>query len=66
LKLGLDLAQKALHAKLLNRFQSLPVDPGSPLVLPHTPPRLPQHVTAVDPVKQSVETPIRRPLGGHP
>jgi hypothetical protein len=65
-KLRLDLAQQATHPELLNRFQGLPVDPGSPLVSPHPPPRLPQHVTAVDPVKQSVKTPIRRPLGGHP
>jgi len=65
-KLNLNLTKQAIHPELLNRFQSLPVDPSSPLVLPHTPPRLPQHVTAMDPVKQSVKTPIRRPLGGHP
>jgi hypothetical protein len=65
-KLDLDFAQKAINPELLNRFQGPPIDPGSPLVLPHTPPRLPQNVTPVDPIKQGVKTPIRRPLGGHP
>ncbi len=62
----LQLGQQPLHTVLLHRRQRLSIDPGDTLVLLHALPRLLQDVTPEDPVKQGMETPTRRPLGGHP
>jgi hypothetical protein len=46
--------------------QSHPINSSGTFVGPDPLPRLPQHVTSVDTVEQSMETPLRRLLGRSP
>jgi hypothetical protein len=55
-----------MNPEVLNRLYRDLVDPSSTTVLTHTFPRLPQDVTPVDTVIQSVETPTLRLLGSSP
>jgi site-specific DNA recombinase len=66
LKLGPNLCEQTIHPVLLHRIERLPIDTSSALVPQHAPPRLLKDVIPPDPVIQSMETPTRRPLGGHP
>src|SRR5690606_5465687 len=66
LQLGLQLIQESLDAVLLELGQGLFIDPRRALVPPHSLPRLLQDVTPVDAIVQSVEAPIRAPLGRGP
>jgi len=50
----------------LHLLKGQPVHTGRTPIRQHPLPRLPQHVTSVDTVEQSMETPIRRLLGRSP
>jgi hypothetical protein len=62
----LQLAEHPLDPVLLDLSQRHSIDAGRATIRPHPPPRLPEDVTPPDPVKQSVKTAFRGPLGTCP
>jgi hypothetical protein len=61
-----QLIEHPSHAVVLHRRQGHLVDPGRATILTDPAPRLPQDVTPVDAVIQSVEPPTQRLLGRSP
>jgi len=61
-----DLIEQPLDPVGLHLLQGQPVHTGRTPIGPDPFPRLPQHVTSVDTVEQSMETPPRRLLGRSP
>jgi hypothetical protein len=59
----LDFHQKCVHSGPLNLVDGLPIDPGGPVVGPHSPPCFPQNDPLKEPIIKSVELPPSVALG---
>jgi hypothetical protein len=57
------LVEESLDSGVLNISDGDRINSRSTLILANLPPRLPENISAVNPVKQRVEPPVRRPLG---